>query len=98
MHIVLAEIVDDCSFDDAGNVVPRPGAVPKSTAGSTEDTVASLDEHEGNKSARFRGIKKRGEHAERRAKGAGVSIMSIGRKHRRLWVVLIRWRRRTSAT
>ena len=56
MHIVLAEIVDDCSFDDAGNVVPRPGAVPKSTAGSTEDTVASLDEQEGNKSARFRGI------------------------------------------
>ena len=32
---VLAEIVeDDCSFDDAGDVVPRPGAVPKSTAGS----------------------------------------------------------------
>ena len=98
MHIVLAEIVDDCSFDDAGDVVPRPGAVPKSTAGSTEDTVASLDEHESNKSARFRGIKKRGDHAERRATGAGVNIMPIGRKHRRLWVVLIRWRRRTSAT
>ena len=77
MHIVLAEIVDDCSFDDAG-------AVPKSTAGSTEDTVASLDEHESNKSARFRGIKKRGDHAERRATGAGVNVMPIGRKHRRL--------------
>ena len=98
MHIVLAEIVDDCSFDDAGNVVPRPGAVPKSTAGSTEDTVASLDEHEGNKSARFRGIKKREDHADWRATGVGVNIMPIGRKHRRLWVVLIRWRRRTSAT
>ena len=62
MHIVLAEIVDDCSFDDAVDVVPRPGAVPKSTAGSTEDTVASLDfgEHE-----ESRGVKKRGDHAER---------------------------------
>ena len=84
MHIVLADIVDDCSFDDAGDVVPRPSAVPKSTAGSTEDTVASLDEHESNKSARFCGIKKRGDRAERIATGARVGIMSIGRKHRRL--------------
>ena len=81
MHKVLAEIVDDCSFDDAGDVVPRPGAVPKSTTGSTEDTVASLDD---NKSAPFRGIKKRGDHAERRETGARVGIMPIQRKHRRL--------------
>jgi hypothetical protein len=98
MHIVLAEIVDDCSFDDAGDVVPRSGAVPKSTAGSTEDTVASLDEHESNKSARFRGIKKRGDHAERRATGAGVNVMPIGRKHRRLELFGIRWRRNPSVT
>ena len=86
MHIVLAEIVDDCSFDDAGDVVPRPGAVPKSTAGSTEESVASLDfgDHESNKNPRFRGIKKCEDHAERRATGAGVNIMSIGRKHRQL--------------
>ena len=73
MHIVLAEIVDDCSFDDAGDVVPRSGAVPKSTTGSAEDTVASLVEHESNKSARFRGIKKHGDRAERRATGAGLT-------------------------
>ena len=29
---VLAKIIDDCSFEDA---VPRPGALPKGTAGST---------------------------------------------------------------
>ena len=43
---IHVEIDDDCSFDDAGDVVPRPGAVPKSTAGSTpveEATVPSLD-------------------------------------------------------
>ena len=82
MHIVLAETVDDCSFDDAGDVVPRPGAVPKSTAGSTpveETTVPSLDyggQGEGG------GIKTRGEHEERIATAAGVHIMPIGRKHR----------------
>ena len=67
MHIVLAEIVDDCSFDDAGDVVLRPGTVPKGTARSTplaQNTVPSLDfgEHEERP-----GIKTRGDHAERRA-------------------------------
>jgi hypothetical protein len=97
---VLAEIADDCSLDDARDVVPRPGAVPKSTAGSTpleEATVPSLDyggQEEG------RGIKTRGEHEERRATAAGVHIMPIGRNHRRLFLFGIRWirRRRPSVT
>ena len=92
MHIVLAEI------DDAGDVVPRPGAVPKITAGSTKDTVASLDEHESNKSARFRGIKTRGEHEEQKATAAGVHNMPIGRKHKRHFLFRIRWRRGPSVT
>ena len=95
---IHVEIDDDCSFDDAGDVVPRPGAVPKSTAGSTpveEATVPSLDyggQEEGG------GIKTRGEHEERIVTAAGVLIMPLGRKHRRLFLFRIRWRRRPSVT
>ena len=87
---VLAKIIDDCSFEDAGDVAPRPGALPKGTAGSTP--LERLEHEE------RRGIKTRGEHAERRATGAGVHIMPIGRKHRRLFLFGIRWRRRPSVT
>ena len=41
---VLAETVDDCSFKDAGDVVPWPGAVPKSTTGSIKLFVAAKGE------------------------------------------------------
>jgi hypothetical protein len=42
---ILTVIVDDSSFDDAGDGIPRSGAVPKSTAGAVleGDTVPSLD-------------------------------------------------------
>ena len=45
IHVDIDEVLDDCSFD-AGDVVPRPGALPKGTTGSTpveEATVPSLD-------------------------------------------------------
>ena len=95
---IHVDTVDDSSFDDAGDGIPRSGAVPKSTAGSTpleEDTVPSLnfDEHE-----ERRGIKTRGEHEERRAMRAGVNVMPIGRKHRWLELFGIRWRRRPNVT
>ena len=75
---IHVEIDDDCSFDDAADVVPRPGAVPKSTAGSTpveEASVPSLDyggQEEGG------GIKTRGEHEEQIATAAGVHIKVVG--------------------
>ena len=98
IHVDIDEILtvivdDDSSFDDAGDGIPRSGAVPKSTAGAVleGDTVPSLDyggqEEEG-------GIKTREEHAERIATAAGVHIMPIGRKHRRLFLFRIRWKRR----
>ena len=84
MHIVPARILDDCSFEDAGDVVPRPGAVLNGTAGLTPlegDTVPSLEfgEHEERD-----GIKTRGKHDAWRATGAGVNGMPKGWKHRRL--------------
>ena len=83
------------SFDDAGDVVPRPGAVPKSTAGSIQGTVQSLDTGiHGERCA----IETCGEHEERIATAAGIHIMPIGRKHRRLYLFRIRWRRRPSVT
>ena len=92
------ESSDDSSFDDAGDVVPRSGAVPKSTAGSTplEQTPChrstTVEQEEGG------GIKTRGEHEEQIATAAGVHIMPIGRKHRRLFLFRIRWRRGPSVT
>ena len=67
------EVSFDVAFEGAGDVVPRPGAVPKGTAGSTplyEDTVQSLDtsDHE-----ERRGMKTRGEHEQRRATGASMA-------------------------
>ena len=64
---VLAEIVgDDCSFDDAGDVVPRPGAVPKSTAGSTPLFVV-VPKH-------AKGGEENGEQAESMESGASYAI------------------------
>ena len=64
---VLAEIVeDDCSFDDAGDVVPRPGAVPKSTAGSLKLFVV-VPMH-------GKGREEIGEQAESMESGASYAI------------------------
>ena len=87
---VLAGILDDGSFEDTGDVVPRSSAMPKGTGGSTP--LERLEHEE------RRGIKTRGEHEERRATGAGVPSMSIGRKRRQLLLFRIWWRRRQSVT
>ena len=73
----------DSSFDVPGDVVPRSDTLPKDVAGSkgVDDTVPSIDTGENKQRCR---TQKRGDHAERRATRAGVSIMPIGRRHRRL--------------
>ena len=85
-HVDKDEVFDQIlDKEGAVGVVPRPGAVPKDTTGSTpveEATVPSLD-YGGQEEAS--GIKARGEHDQRRATGVGVVSMSIGRKHRRLY-------------
>ena len=80
---IHVDTVDNSSFDDAGGGIPRSGAVPKSTAGSTsleQDTVPSLDfgEHEERRS-----IKTRGEHEERGSMRARANGMPIGWKYKR---------------
>ena len=83
----------DSSFDVPGDVVPRSDTLPKDVAGSkgVDDTVPSIDTGENKQRCR---TQKRGDHAERRATRAGVNIMPIGRKHRRLFLFRIRWKRR----
>ena len=62
-----------------------------STAGSTQGTVQSLDTGiHGERCA----IETCGEHEERIATAAGIHIMPIGRKHARLFLFRIWWRRR----
>ena len=73
----------DSSFDVPGDVIPRSDTLPKDVAGSkgVDDTVPSIDTGENKQRMSRENMQTRGDHAERRATRAGVSIMPIGRRH-----------------